>query len=96
MYQENVNQSRCRALRLVVTIAMLLGAGSSANLAALDTINVSYPSPAPLYIQVAVALHQGFFREQHLDQLAVINPKDTPLSQMFDFSLLQQILKEGR
>ena len=30
------------------------------------------------------------------DQLAGINPKDTPLSQMFDFSLLQQILKEGR
>ena len=45
---------------------MLLGAGSSSNLAALDTINVSYPSPAPFYIPVAVALHQGFFREQHL------------------------------
>ena len=66
MYQENVNQSRCRALRLVVTIAMLLGAGSSANLAALDTINGSYPIPAPFYIPVAVALHQGFFREQNL------------------------------
>ena len=169
MYQENVNQSRCRALRLVVTIAMLLGAGSSANLAALDTINVSYPSPAPFYIPVAVALHQGFFREQNLavklivtraevdraalsggdidvtsrigstilsaaiasflksdkeiadgvyqlsvgnftkdemlddaalkplvdDQLAGINPKEAAFSQMFDFSLLQQILNEG-
>jgi len=30
------------------------------------------------------------------DQLAGINPKDTPLSQLFDFTLLQQILKEGR
>jgi hypothetical protein len=66
MYQENVNQSRCRALRLVVTIAMLLGAGSSANLAVLDTINGSYPIPAPFYIPVAVALHQGFFRAQNV------------------------------
>ena len=66
MYQENVNQSRCRALRLVVTIAMLLGTGSSANLSALDTINGSYPIPAPFYTAVAVALHQGFFREQNL------------------------------
>ena len=66
MYQENVNQSRCRALRLVVTIAMLLGAGSSANLAVLDTITVPYPSPAPFYTPVAIALHQGFFREQNL------------------------------
>lgn len=96
MYQENVNQSRCRALPLVVTIVILLGAGSSSTLAALDTMNVSYPSPAPFYVPVAIAFHHGFFREQHLDQLAGINRKDTPLSQMFDFSLLQQILKEGR
>ena len=96
MYQENVNQSCCRALRLLMTIAILLGAGGSTHLAALDTIYVAYPSLAPCYIPVAVALHHGFFREQHLNQLAGINPKDTPLSQMFDFSLLQQILKEGR
>ena len=38
---------------------------------------------------------QGFFREPHLNQLAGINPKDAPLSQMFDFSPLQQIFKEG-
>lgn len=67
MYQENVNQSRWCVLRLVVTIAMLLGAGSSSNLAALDTINVFYPSPAPFYIPVAVTIHQDFFREQNLD-----------------------------
>lgn len=71
MYQENVNQSRCRALRQVVTIAMLLGAGSSTSLA-LDTINVSYPSPAPFYIPVAVAIHQGFFREQNLDVKLIV------------------------
>ncbi len=29
------------------------------------------------------------------DQLAGINPKDAPFSQMFDFSPLQQILNEG-
>ncbi len=96
MYQENVNQSRCRAFRLLMTIAILLGAGGSTHLAALDTIHVSYPSPAPFYIPVTIALHHGFFREQHSDRLAGINPKDTPLSQSFDFSLLQQILKEGR
>jgi hypothetical protein len=45
MYQENVNPSHRDALRLVVTIATLLGAGSATNLAALDTINVSYLSP---------------------------------------------------
>jgi len=45
---------------------------------------------------VTIALHHGFFREQHSDRLAGIKPKDTPLSQSFDFSLLQQILKEGR
>ena len=72
MYQEKVNQSRCRAPRLVVTIAMLLGAGSSSNLAALDTINVSYPSPAPFYIPVAVAIHQGFFRDQNLDVKLIV------------------------
>jgi hypothetical protein len=30
------------------------------------------------------------------DQLAGVNPKDPPLSQLFDFSLLQQLVKEGR
>jgi hypothetical protein len=67
MYQKNVNQCRCRVLRLVVTIAILLGSGSTSNLAALETIMVSYPSPAPFYLPVAVAIHQGFFREQNLD-----------------------------
>ena len=96
MYQENVNQSRCRALRLLMTIAILLGAGGATHLAALDTIQFSYPSPVPCYIPVAITLQRGFFREPHLNQLAGINPKDAPLSQMFDFSPLQQILKEGR
>jgi hypothetical protein len=67
MYQKNVNQCRCRVLRLVVTIAILLGSGSISNLAALENIMVSYPSPAPFYLPVAVAIHQGFFREQNLD-----------------------------
>ena len=30
------------------------------------------------------------------EQFAGINSKDVPLSQMFDFILLQQILNEGR
>jgi len=70
MYQENVNQSRCRAFRLLVTIVILLGAGSTH--AALDTIHVSYPSPAPFYIPVAIALHQGFFREHNLDVKLIV------------------------
>lgn len=45
MYQENVNSSHRHALRLVVTIATLLGVGSSTNLAAVDTINISYRKP---------------------------------------------------
>jgi hypothetical protein len=75
MYEENVNQSCCRALRLLMTIAILPGAGGSTHLAALVTIYVAYPSLAPCYIPVAIALHHGFFREQHLNQLAGINPK---------------------
>jgi hypothetical protein len=73
MYQENVNQSRCRALRLFMTIATLLGAGGSTHLAALDTSQLSNPSPAPFDISVAVALQQGFFRAKHLGQVAGIN-----------------------
>ena len=29
------------------------------------------------------------------DQLAAVNPKDALLAQLFDFSLLPQVLKEG-
>jgi hypothetical protein len=46
MYQEIVKSWHRHALRLVVTISTLLGAGSATNLAAVDTIHVSYPSPA--------------------------------------------------
>lgn len=91
MYQENVNQSRCRALRLVVTIATLLGAGGSTHLAALDTIHVSYPSPAPFYIPVAVALHQSFFREQNLDVKLIVTRAEVDraalISDDIDFTL---------
>ena len=48
-----------------------LWAGSSPSLAR-DTINVSYPGPAPFYIPVAVAIHQGFFREQNLDVKLIV------------------------
>lgn len=42
-------------------------------------------------------LRQGFFREQNrYEQLAGMNPKEAPLSQLFDFSLLQPLIKEGR
>jgi hypothetical protein len=129
-----VNGTRSRPRHLIITTVIWLAVGSSPSLA-LDTINVSFPSPAPFYIPVAVAVHQGFFREQNLDlklivtraevdrvtpirevihftkdgmlddaelkplvddQLAGVNPKDPPLSQLFDFSLLQQLVKEGR
>jgi NitT/TauT family transport system substrate-binding protein len=39
---------------------------------ALDTLHVSYPSPAPFYIPVAVALQQGFFRDQNLDVKLIV------------------------
>jgi NitT/TauT family transport system substrate-binding protein len=52
-------------------IAILLGGGST-HVAALDTIHVSYPSPAPFYIPVAIALHQGFFREHNLDVKLIV------------------------
>lgn len=136
-------------------IALLLSFGSAPS-PGLDTINVSYPSPAPFYIPVAVALHQGFFRKQNLqvkllvtrdevDPAALVggdidftlrmgstilsavrglpvrtifwgalklfwalivrpdissvgelNAKELSLPQLFDFGLLQQVLKEGR
>ncbi|MGZ9220267.1 MAG: hypothetical protein ACXW5W_24890 [Candidatus Binatia bacterium] len=46
MYQEIVKSSHRHALHLIVTIATLLGVGSSTNLAAVDTIHVSHPSLA--------------------------------------------------
>ena len=154
MYQESVNHTRWRALRLAMAIALPLRAGSAHSLA-FDTINVSYPGPAPFDIPIAVAIQPGFFREQSLpvqlivngaevdravlisdaidytlrqrtvdarasfllsvnyftedsrlddaglkplvdDQLAGINPKDTPLAQVIDFSPLKQLVKEGR
>ena len=42
-----------------------LWAGRSPSLA-IDTINVSCPSPAPFYVPVAMAVHKVFFREQNL------------------------------
>ena len=99
MYQEKVNQSHCGALPLVVTIALLLGAGSYRSLA-LDTINVSYPSPAPFYIPVAVAIHQGFFRDQNLDVKLIVTRAEVDRAALISgdiaFTPLQQILKEGR
>lgn len=66
-----MNRTLGRPLRLLLATAILLGA-TSAPSPALDTINVSYPSPAPFYIPVAVALHQGFFREQNLDVKLIV------------------------
>jgi ABC-type nitrate/sulfonate/bicarbonate transport system substrate-binding protein len=60
-----VKETYSRPLRLLLTIVIWLWAGGSSSLA-LDTINVSYPGPAPFYIPVAVAIHQGFFSEQNL------------------------------
>ena len=56
---------RCRIL--LILIALVSTAGSRQSACALGVVNVSYPSPAPLYIPVAVALKQGFFCEQNLD-----------------------------
>jgi len=60
-----VKETHSRPLRLLLTIVIWLWAGGSSSLA-LDTINVFYPGPAPFYIPVAVAIHQGFFSEQNL------------------------------
>lgn len=54
-----------------MALVFVLLAGSSPS-RALDTINVSYPSPAPFYIPVAVAIHQGLFREHNLDVKLIV------------------------
>jgi hypothetical protein len=52
-------------------MVFLLWAGSSPGLA-LDTLKVSYPSPAPFYKSVAVALHHVVFCEQNLDVKLIV------------------------
>jgi ABC-type nitrate/sulfonate/bicarbonate transport system substrate-binding protein len=66
-----VKETHSRPLRLFLTIVIWLWAGGSSSLA-LDTINVSYPGPAPFYIPVAVAIHPGFFRQQNLDVKLIV------------------------
>jgi hypothetical protein len=72
MYQEIVKSWHRHTFCLVVTIASLPGAGSATNLAAVDTIHVSYPSPARFYMPVNVALRQGFFRERNLQVKSIV------------------------
>ena len=57
--------------KTVVALALSIGFGGVSSYA-LDTINVSYPGPAPFYIPVAVARQQGFFREQNLDVKLIV------------------------
>ena len=52
-------------------MVFLLWVSSSPGFA-LDSINISYPSPAPFYIPLTVALHQGFFRDQNLDVKLIV------------------------
>ena len=57
--------------KIVVALVLAVGFAGGSSLA-LDTINVSYPGPAPFYIPVAVALQQSLFREQNLDVKLIV------------------------
>ncbi|MGH7873480.1 MAG: ABC transporter substrate-binding protein [Candidatus Binatia bacterium] len=55
----------CRPLLGLIAIVSTALSGQAAF--ALDVVHVSYSSSPPFYIPVAVALQQGFFRDQNLD-----------------------------
>ncbi len=81
-----------RGLRVGLVIGVLLGIGfSRQRAAAMNSVAVSYPGPAPFYIPVAVALQQGFFRDQNLDTKLIVTRSEVDraalISGDIDFTL---------